>query len=227
MTRPRGGARPPPRASRSRSSRQKRARPLAARKAWRRHSGAQGANARERHAERGAERGARPRRAGSSEPGRARRPRAASSTPTQSTAPREHGPGRQKNRQGVVVSDKATRRSRSGSTWPTATGATRRSFAPPASCKPTTNQTTPLSATVDRARVPPDVAAQALAAGPGARAGGVRPARFPERDRLRVADNTGAGEILVIWVRGGHRRRYAGVGDMLTATAKQASPQGG
>jgi large subunit ribosomal protein L14 len=44
--------------------------------------------------------------------------------------------------------------------------------------------------------------------------------------RMRVADNTGAREILVIRVRGGHRRRYAGVGDVVTATVKQASPQG-
>src|SRR5580692_578825 len=44
--------------------------------------------------------------------------------------------------------------------------------------------------------------------------------------RLRVADNTGAREILVIRVRGGHRRRYAGIGDIVTATVKQASPQG-
>ena len=44
--------------------------------------------------------------------------------------------------------------------------------------------------------------------------------------RLRVADSTGAREILVIRVKGGHRRRYAGVGDVITATVKQASPQG-
>jgi len=44
--------------------------------------------------------------------------------------------------------------------------------------------------------------------------------------RLRVADNTGAREILVIRVSGGHRRRYAAVGDIITATVKQASPQG-
>jgi large subunit ribosomal protein L14 len=44
--------------------------------------------------------------------------------------------------------------------------------------------------------------------------------------RLRVADNTGAREILVIRVMGGHRRRYAGVGDVIKATVKQASPQG-
>jgi large subunit ribosomal protein L14 len=44
--------------------------------------------------------------------------------------------------------------------------------------------------------------------------------------RLRVADNTGAREILCIRVRGGSRRRYAGVGDVIVATVKQASPQG-
>ena len=44
--------------------------------------------------------------------------------------------------------------------------------------------------------------------------------------RLRVADNSGAREILVIRVRGGSRRRYAGVGDTITATVKTANPQG-
>jgi large subunit ribosomal protein L14 len=44
--------------------------------------------------------------------------------------------------------------------------------------------------------------------------------------RLRVADNTGAREILVIRVKGGHRRRYAHVGDTVTAAVKSASPQG-
>ena len=44
--------------------------------------------------------------------------------------------------------------------------------------------------------------------------------------RLRVADNTGAREILCIRVVGGSRRRYAGVGDVITATVKQATPQG-
>jgi small subunit ribosomal protein S17 len=62
----------------------------------------------ERHAERVAERGRKARarrveRTRTREKARA----AASSTPTQSTAPREHGPGRQKTRQGVVVSEKA------------------------------------------------------------------------------------------------------------------------
>jgi large subunit ribosomal protein L14 len=44
--------------------------------------------------------------------------------------------------------------------------------------------------------------------------------------RLRVADNTGAREILVIRVKGGHRRRYAHVGDVITATVKTAIPNG-
>jgi large subunit ribosomal protein L14 len=44
--------------------------------------------------------------------------------------------------------------------------------------------------------------------------------------RLKVADNTGAREILVIRVKGGSRRRYAHVGDVITATVKQANPQG-
>ncbi|MBI4897498.1 MAG: 50S ribosomal protein L14 [Actinobacteria bacterium] len=44
--------------------------------------------------------------------------------------------------------------------------------------------------------------------------------------RLKVADNTGAREILCIRVRGGSRRRYAGVGDTIVATVKQAAPNG-
>jgi large subunit ribosomal protein L14 len=44
--------------------------------------------------------------------------------------------------------------------------------------------------------------------------------------RLKVADNTGAREILCIRVKGGSRRRYAHVGDIITATVKAATPQG-
>ena len=44
--------------------------------------------------------------------------------------------------------------------------------------------------------------------------------------RLRVADNTGAREILTIRVMGGSRRRYASVGDIIVATVKQAQPNG-
>ena len=44
--------------------------------------------------------------------------------------------------------------------------------------------------------------------------------------RLRVADNTGAREILCIRVMGGSHRRYARVGDIIVATVKTATPQG-
>ena len=47
-----------------------------------------------------------------------------------------------------------------------------------------------------------------------------------QESRLRVADNTGAREILTIRVMGGSRRRYAGVGDIIVATVKQANPNG-
>ena len=48
-----------------------------------------------------------------------------------------------------------------------------------------------------------------------------------QESRLRVADNSGAREILCIRVKGGSHRRYAGVGDVITATVKQATPRGG
>jgi large subunit ribosomal protein L14 len=44
--------------------------------------------------------------------------------------------------------------------------------------------------------------------------------------RLRVADNTGAREILCIRIKGGSRRRYARVGDIIVATVKSATPGG-
>jgi large subunit ribosomal protein L14 len=43
---------------------------------------------------------------------------------------------------------------------------------------------------------------------------------------LKVADNTGARQILVIHVQGGSRRRYGRVGDVVVATVKEAAPQG-
>src|ERR1700733_8428187 len=43
--------------------------------------------------------------------------------------------------------------------------------------------------------------------------------------RLKVADNTGAREILCIRVKGGSRRRKAQVGEIITATVKQATAQ--
>ena len=47
-----------------------------------------------------------------------------------------------------------------------------------------------------------------------------------QESRLKIADNTGAKEILTIRVKGGSMRRYAGVGDEIVATVKSASPNG-
>jgi large subunit ribosomal protein L14 len=47
-----------------------------------------------------------------------------------------------------------------------------------------------------------------------------------QESRLKVADNTGAKELLTIRVLGGSRRRYAGVGDTIVATVKDAIPGG-
>ena len=44
--------------------------------------------------------------------------------------------------------------------------------------------------------------------------------------RLKVADNTGAKEVLVIRVLGGTRRRYASVGDKIVVTIKDSTPSG-
>ncbi len=44
--------------------------------------------------------------------------------------------------------------------------------------------------------------------------------------RLRVADNTGAKELMCIRVMGGSSRHYAGVGDIIVAAVKQAAPGG-
>ena len=45
-----------------------------------------------------------------------------------------------------------------------------------------------------------------------------------QESRLKVADNTGAKEILCIRVLGGSSRRYAGIGDVIVATVKDAIP---
>ena len=47
-----------------------------------------------------------------------------------------------------------------------------------------------------------------------------------QESRLKVADNTGAKEILCIRVLGGSKRRYAGVGDIIVASVKDAIPGG-
>lgn len=47
-----------------------------------------------------------------------------------------------------------------------------------------------------------------------------------QESRLNVADNTGGRELLVIRVLGGSRRKYGGIGDVVVATVKMATPHG-
>jgi large subunit ribosomal protein L14 len=47
-----------------------------------------------------------------------------------------------------------------------------------------------------------------------------------QETRLKVADNTGAKELLTIRVKGGSTRRYAAIGDIIVASVKSASPTG-
>ena len=47
-----------------------------------------------------------------------------------------------------------------------------------------------------------------------------------QESRLKVADNTGAKEILTIRVKGGSTRRYGAIGDVIVASVKSASPTG-
>ncbi len=47
-----------------------------------------------------------------------------------------------------------------------------------------------------------------------------------QESTLKVADNTGAREVLCIRVLGGSRRKYGGVGDIITASVKAAAPHG-
>jgi len=47
-----------------------------------------------------------------------------------------------------------------------------------------------------------------------------------QESRLRVADNSGAKEVLCIRVMGGSKRRYGSVGDMIVCTVKQATASG-
>jgi large subunit ribosomal protein L14 len=48
-----------------------------------------------------------------------------------------------------------------------------------------------------------------------------------QESRLNVADNSGAREVLVIRVLGGTKRRYAGIGDTVVVSIKDALPNGG
>lgn len=45
-----------------------------------------------------------------------------------------------------------------------------------------------------------------------------------QESRLKVADNSGARELLTIKVLGGSGRKYANIGDIIVATVKQATP---
>ncbi len=47
-----------------------------------------------------------------------------------------------------------------------------------------------------------------------------------QESRVKVADNTGAREVLCIRVLGGSSRRYAGIGDVIVGTVKDANPGG-
>ena len=47
-----------------------------------------------------------------------------------------------------------------------------------------------------------------------------------QETRLKVADNTGARELLCIRVMGGSTRRYANIGDIIVASVKEATPGG-
>ena len=48
-----------------------------------------------------------------------------------------------------------------------------------------------------------------------------------QESRIRVADNSGARSLLTIRVLGGSKRRNAGVGDVIVASVKEATPGGG
>ena len=48
-----------------------------------------------------------------------------------------------------------------------------------------------------------------------------------QESRLKVADNSGAKEVLCIRVLGGSKRRYASIGDQIVCTVKEATPGGG
>ena len=47
-----------------------------------------------------------------------------------------------------------------------------------------------------------------------------------QESRMKVADNTGAKELLCIRVMGGSKRKFANVGDVIIATVKKATPGG-
>ncbi len=75
----------------------------------------------------------------------------------------------------------------------------------------------------DRVRVRRDAAVLQAQAVAGGRGHGACPV-IQQESRLRVADNSGAKEVLCIKVLGGSKRRYASIGDMFVATVKDAIP---
>ncbi len=81
-------------------------------------------------------------------------------------------------------------------------------------------ETRPTSATSCASWMPSDLAREALAPGRDRGASEV----IQQETRLKVADNSGARELLVIHVRGGGRHVYAHVGDIIVGTVKSAIP---
>ena len=159
--------------------------------------------------------------------------RAARPAPARRPRPRSTAPGRPKERLGTVVSDKADKTI----TVRIDTARRHRRYEKIVRSSSTLHahdeandanegdlvrviESRPLSATE----------ALAPGRGPGAceviAATAVLGRMIQNESRLKVADNTGAREILVIRVKGGSKRRYAHVGDVITATVKPASPQG-
>ena len=128
---------------------------------------------------------------------------------------------RRKVREGIVVSDAMC----PPSSWPWSSGSATRSYGK------TVQRTKKLYVhdAEDEAKVgrpgpgprdPSAVQAQALASHRSRGAGPM----IQQESRLRVADNSGAKEVLCIRVLGGSRRRYASIGDVFVATVKDAIP---
>src|SRR3977135_4551410 len=73
---------------------------------------------------------------------------------------------------------------------------------------------------------PAALARQALACGGHRGEGEIAVVMVQQESRLKEADNTGAREILLIRVMGGHYRKYAAIGDVITAAVTVATPGG-
>src|SRR3989442_2036739 len=121
-----------------------------------------------------------------------------------------------------------TRRSSCGWQSRSATPCTGRSCGAPPSSPPTTRRTPPTWATWfasrRRARCPRPSAGAWLRSWS---APSERQRMIQQETRCKVADNTGAKEVLCIRVLGGSGRRYASIGDVIVASVKDALPGGG